>query len=249
MQVKRLKDIPVTTVTVWLVRAPFVVVLGAIYLWPSREWLRGVLWGMCYLDLLLSGADAAAAAHPQHSHDVGVVTIGKRFYSRLDDLICGAISVTAAAVVDSWLACNVIVLLLGGLYVRFSSWFWWDKVQAAKEAADIDDAPLSEIPAHCDCCCEMPQDEINELAVSSGLRDGRKPRSRELLLTAMTKASVDLLGGARAAVFLPEDAIFRDPRGDGDDSEDDIPPMIPQPSKCDGYCPDCDRGRKIDVEV
>jgi hypothetical protein len=155
MQVKRLKDVPVATVTVCLVRAPFVVVLLAIYFWPSAEWLKGVLWGMCYLDLLFSASDTAAAAHPDHAHDAHLGDIGCRIHSRLDDLICGAISVMAAAVVDSWLACNVIFLLLGGLYVRFSSWFWWDKVQAGKEAADIAVGSVTQIVSHCDCRCEM----------------------------------------------------------------------------------------------
>lgn len=205
MQVKRLKDVPESHKLVWLYRAPFLAMLAIISAYPENTHLRTAFWVMCLLDLVGSACDAGAVAPPRNSHEADIARNGVRMSGKFDFLMSVVTAFFASRVLTPAESFEITMLLGFGWYVRFSSWWFWDKAQAEKEEADIADGPFSEIPAHCDCRCEMPQAEINELAMSSGLRDGRKPLSRELLLTASPYAG--------------------DPRGDGDAEESPAEPL------------------------
>lgn len=232
MQVKRLKDVPVHKTSVVCFYVPFLVILGAIYAFPENPQLTPIMRMTIAISLMMSAVDAAAAVYPKFSHEANIAENGVRMSGALDLWLALAVSGLAASVMSWRDASEVAALLLFGYYVRFSSWWFWDRSQADKEEADIVDGPFSEIPARCDCRCEMAmsQDEINELAMSSGLRDRRsdlRESESELLATVPLPTNPTDFRLTLRDGLLHVSPYAGDPRGDGDVEDDPTPPRSP----------------------
>lgn len=169
MKIKRLEDVPESHKVVWLCRAPFFVVLWLIYFYPEYGSLRTLLWVMCLIDLAGSACDAGAVVLPENNHDTHIAREGRRAGGSFDFLLAAVVAFFGSRVLSPQESFEVTMLLGFGWYVRFSSWWFWDKAQARKEEADIGDGPGSAAPAHVDCRCPggMSGEEFRQ-ALSGG---------------------------------------------------------------------------------
>jgi hypothetical protein len=153
--ISRMSQIPVNSLLVVSVRAPYITLLCAGVAWPAHFDVCGrLLWVACLADLFLSGCDAAAAVNMPNGHDVHVASGRGRLWGALDYLGITAVTTLAWFVLPAWESSQVALLLCAGWYVRFSSWWWWyksdEEVGGSAPSAGCDD---------CGCCAGMPLED------------------------------------------------------------------------------------------